>query len=68
MIFVGLAMTFLAGWLARWALDSWVDLRLPPATARQLARAARANRADLRRLRIASEPTPPALDHFEEQR
>lgn len=38
----------------------------PPATARQLANAARANRADLSQVRRRdNEPVPPAIDHFE---
>ncbi len=65
MIFLGLAMMFLAGWLSHWALESWRELHpAPPANVRQLARHARANRADLRRTRPLG-PTPAALDHFD---
>lgn len=42
--------------------------RLPPASARQLARAARMNRADLRAMRVGKgdrRPTPRSLDDFD---
>ncbi len=76
MIPASIAIGFLVGWFSSWALTSWIDHRemrgrLPPATARQLARAYRAGRLELRTAvsfkRTTADP-PPSLDHFDHDR
>jgi hypothetical protein len=67
-LFVGLVLGFAAGAMLFGGQGRRSPI-LPPATVKQLARVARANRADLSqmRARAAGDPPPRALDHFDHE-
>lgn len=65
-IFGAAALQFALVWRdTRPRLPSPRTRGLPPATSAQLARAARANRADLSRVRRGTVHVPPPVDDFE---